>query len=176
MKKIILGIDPGTRIAGYGLIQVSWDSQGSSSASPAVEPLAYGAITLSAEELPVRLKELGLSMEAILKKYQPQEMAIEKIFLGKNADSAFKLGHARGVLMYESFKFGCSVFEYATRTVKKSLTGNGGAEKEEVRRHLQLQLGLSEIHPIDASDALAMACHHAFEIQRLQIYKRAVEL
>jgi len=109
-----------------------------------------------------RMKELGEAMDTILKKYQPDEVVIEKIFLGKNADSAFKLGHARGVALYESAKFGSNVIEYATRIVKKGIAGTGAATKEEVQACLLRLLNIKAIARIDASDALALATYHAF--------------
>jgi crossover junction endodeoxyribonuclease RuvC len=157
---IILGIDPGSRITGFGIIKVS----GTGNAAR-ISHLTHGVIQMEAKEaFPLRMKELGAGMEHILQKYKPDQVVIEKIFLGKNADSAFKLGHARGVTLYESAKFGSEVIEYATRLVKKGITGNGGASKEEVQACLQRLLNIKAITRIDASDALALATFHAFRI------------
>lgn len=113
---------------------------------------------------PARMQELGEGMSTLLKKYQPQQVSIEKIFLGRNADSAFKLGHARGVAMYESAKNGAEIFEYATRIVKKGIVGSGAATKEQVQTALMRLLGLQAIHKMDASDALALGVFHAYQI------------
>lgn len=157
---IILGIDPGSRITGFGVIKVSGKG-----ASARIQHISHGVIQMDPKEaFPLRMKELGLAMDVILQKYKPHQVVIEKIFLGKNADSAFKLGHARGVALYESAKFGSDVIEYATRLVKKGITGTGGASKEEVQTCLQRLLNIKAITRIDASDALALATFHAFRI------------
>lgn len=157
---IILGIDPGSRITGFGVIKVT-----GSGAGARIQHVNHGVIMMEPKDpFPIRMKELGEAMDLILRKYKPDQVSIEKIFLGKNADSAFKLGHARGVSLYESAKFGCEVFEYATRVVKKGITGNGGATKEEVQFCLQRLLNLKAISRVDASDALALAAFHAYRI------------
>ncbi len=156
---IILGIDPGSRITGFGVVRLR------ELHSASLETLGYGVIQMDASQpFALRMKELGESLQEILKKYKPDAVSIEKIFLGKNADSAFKLGHARGVAMYESARAEAQVFEYATRVVKKGITGKGGATKEEVQVVLERLLGLRQITRIDASDALALAAHHAFSL------------
>ena len=167
---IILGIDPGSRITGFGVVRLR-QLQASS-----LETLGYGVIQLDpAMPFALRMKELGESLQEILKKYKPESVAIEKIFLGKNADSAFKLGHARGVAMYESVRANAEVFEYATRVVKKGITGKGNASKEEVQVVLERLLGLRHIQRIDASDALAMAAHHAFSLTHQQTLRRGLK-
>jgi len=118
---------------------------------------------------PERMLDLSGSLQGLLQKYQPQVVVIEKIFLGKNADSAFKLGHARGVALLEAARSRAQVVEYATRIVKKGLTGHGGADKESVQLFVQRILGLQEIRQIDASDALALALYHGFQVGRPQL-------
>lgn len=155
---IILGIDPGSRITGFGILKVTGRGQGLR-----IQHINHGVILMEPKApFPERMKELGEAMDVILKKYQPDQVVIEKIFLGRNADSAFKLGHARGVALYESAKFGSQVIEYATRVVKKGITGTGAATKEEVQTCLMRLLNLKAIARIDASDALALATYHAF--------------
>ncbi len=164
----LLGIDPGSRITGFGVIRC----EGSR-----MIHVSHGVIVLDpADSFAQRITELGTSLRTLMQKYKPHEVVIEKIFLGKNADSAFKLGHARGVCMYEAQLSGAQVFEYATRIVKKGVTGTGGASKEQVQNVIQQLLGLSQIDRIDASDALAMAVYHAHRIQFQQRISRAVEL
>jgi crossover junction endodeoxyribonuclease RuvC len=159
---IILGIDPGSRFLGYAAIQVDLNRQ--------MKPLEYGVLKFDAkEELTERLLEIGTGIRDLMLTYKPQHISIEKIFLGKNADSAFKLGHARGVVIYEALSAGCKVFEYATRSVKKGITGNGGAEKDHVRMVVQNLLKLPPVKSLDASDALAMACYHVTQLQSLKI-------
>lgn len=169
MSSLILGVDPGSRITGFGLVRVHGGGR--------LEHVSHGVILMdTGADFPQRMMELGSAFQGLMEKYQPQHVAIEKIFLGKNADSAFKLGHARGVAMYESVRGGAQVFEYATRLVKKGVTGDGGASKEQVQAVLKALLGLTRIERLDASDALAMACHHAYEIQKQQLVRRAIEI
>lgn len=154
MNKRILGIDPGSRIAGFGVLEYSCDGE--------VSYLAHGVIDVKSksEDFYRRLYELGLGFRQILEQYRPQAVALENIFLGKNADSAFKLGHARGVIAYEVVQKNLPVFEYSTRAVKKTVTGTGSADKEQVRSVLQMLLKFQNISQLDASDALAVAYHH----------------
>ncbi|MEN0058439.1 MAG: crossover junction endodeoxyribonuclease RuvC [Bdellovibrio sp.] len=164
----ILGVDPGSRVTGFGVIRIT---QGR------MEHINHGVILLEAEQsFPLRMKELGSAFREVMEKYRPHQVIIEKIFLGKNADSAFKLGHARGVVMYEAGLGGADVYEYATRVVKKSVTGTGSASKEEVQAILKALLNLQSIQRMDASDALAMACHHVFELKKKAVIERAVNL
>lgn len=168
MSLTILGVDPGSRITGFGILRVDRDR---------IEHISHGVILLDAElGFAGRMKELGSAFREVMAKYKPQQVVIEKIFLGKNADSAFKLGHARGVIMYEAGLGDSEVFEYATRVVKKGVTGNGGASKEDVQAVLKAILKIQAINRIDASDALAMACHHAFEMKKQRIMQRAVQI
>lgn len=164
-SKIILGIDPGSRVTGFGVLKLEAGN---------ISHVAHGVLVLdkATDDFVGRMVELGLGLRELLQKYQPSELALEKIFLGKNADSAFKLGHARGVVMYESGLASAQVFEYATRIVKKSVSGNGGAEKQEVQAVLQALLKIPNISKLDASDALALAYHHAMEIQKRQLLQR----
>ena len=163
---IILGIDPGSRFLGFAALEVS-------SQQPLImKPLEYGVLKFNADEnLSQRLLEIGEGISDLMKSYKPDHMSLEKIFLGKNADSAFKLGHARGVVIYEALRADVEVHEYATRVVKKGITGNGGAEKEHVRLVVQNLLKLPPIKSLDASDALAMACYHATQLRFMALKK-----
>lgn len=168
MSLTILGVDPGSRITGFGVIQVQ-DGK--------IQHINHGVILLDVDQgFPQRMTELGLAFREVMEKYRPHHVVIEKIFLGKNPDSAFKLGHARGVIMCEAGIGKAEVAEYATRVVKKGVTGNGGASKEDVQAILKALLKIAAINRIDASDALAMACHHAFEMKKKSILQRAVSL
>ncbi len=164
---IILGIDPGSRFLGFAVLEVS-------SLQPLkMKPHEFGVLKFNAEEsLTQRLLEIGLGLQDLIQNYKPQQMSLEKIFLGKNADSAFKLGHARGVVIYEALKKNIEVHEYATREVKKGITGQGSAEKEHVRAVLQNMFHLSSIKSLDASDALAMATYHATQLFKIQQLKQ----
>lgn len=159
-----MGVDPGSRVTGFGLIEVKNNQ---------MKSISHGVIVLDEETFPERITALGEHFRQLLVKYQPHQVVLEKIFMGKNADSAFKLGHARGVLMYEAMRAKAQVFEYATRVVKKGITGNGGADKTQVQAVIQALLGIKKIDKIDASDALAMACYHAEFVRREMIMSQA---
>jgi crossover junction endodeoxyribonuclease RuvC len=168
MSLTILGVDPGSRITGFGIVRIERDR---------IEHINHGVIVMDTDAgFASRMKELGSAFREVMAKYKPHQVVIEKIFLGKNADSAFKLGHARGVIMYEAGLGDSEVYEYATRVVKKGVTGNGGASKEDVQATLQVLLNIKAISRIDASDALAMACHHAYELKKKRILERAVQI
>lgn len=168
MSLTILGVDPGSRITGFGVVRIE---------NGKIEHINHGVILLDADQdFPVRMTELGSAFREVMEKYRPHQVVIEKIFLGKNADSAFKLGHARGVVMYEAGLGKAEVAEYATRSVKKGITGNGGSSKEDVQAVLKAMLNIKVINRIDASDALAMACYHAFELKKKLVLQRAVSL
>lgn len=174
---IILGIDPGSRITGFGVLKIN-NSKGH---HWTVQHISHGVILMNPEDpFAVRMKDLGESMRELVDKYQPAHVSVEKIFLGKNADSAFKLGHARGVVLYESARSGADVHEYATRVVKKGIVGSGAATKEEVQFALQRLLNIKAISRVDASDALALAAYHAFQmmnpLQKLKASAKDVEL
>jgi crossover junction endodeoxyribonuclease RuvC len=161
---IILGIDPGSRFLGYGLISVH---------NGEMKAIDYGVLKFDGEiPLSERLESIGLGMRKLLDQFKPTHVSLEKIFLGKNADSAFKLGHARGVIIYESLLARAEVFEYATRIVKKGITGHGGAEKEHVRLVIRNMLKIGTLKSLDASDALAMACFHATQLKVIAVKKQ----
>jgi crossover junction endodeoxyribonuclease RuvC len=161
---IILGIDPGSRFLGYGLISVH---------NGQMKAIDYGVLKFDGEiPLSERLESIGLGMRKLLDQFKPTHVSLEKIFLGKNADSAFKLGHARGVIIYESLLARAEVFEYATRIVKKGITGHGGAEKEHVRLVIRNMLKIGSLKSLDASDALAMACFHATQLKVIAVKKQ----
>lgn len=162
---IILGIDPGSRFLGYGVVSV----QGTK-----MTPIDYGVLKFDPDvPLSERLHSIGLGVRELFDRYKPDHLSLEKIFLGKNADSAFKMGHARGVVIYESLLADCKVYEYATRVVKKGITGNGGAEKEHVRLVVRNMLQIGPVKSLDASDALAMACFHATQLRMMSLKHRS---
>ena len=164
---IILGIDPGSRFLGYGVISVT------NTTNTKIQLIDYGVLKFNQDvALSERLQEIGAGVQQLYKKFKPDHLSLEKIFLGKNADSAFKMGHARGVIIYEALIAGCDVHEYATRVVKKGITGNGGAEKEHVRAVVCNLLQIPIFKSLDASDALAMACYHSSQLHVLKIKKQ----
>ncbi len=163
----IIGIDPGSRFLGFGIISFK---------NNVLVAREYGVLKFdSREDLTTRLLEIGQGVKDLIQEYKPDHMSIEKIFLGKNADSAFKLGHARGVVIYQALEARVSVFEYATRSVKKGITGNGASDKDHVRMVVQNLLKLPPIKSLDASDALALACFHSTQIRMQSIKVRQME-
>lgn len=154
----ILGIDPGSRIMGYGLITADRDQ---------IKHLGHGVVNVSAtESFSERIVLIGKALRQLIATHRPQIVVVEKIFLGKNADSAFKLGHARGIVLYEAELAQLQIREYSTRLVKKGISGRGEASKEEVQMSLQrlLRISLQEAK-IDASDALALAYYQAVQME-----------
>lgn len=148
----VLGIDPGSRITGYGLVE----QQGSR-----LVHVDNGAIfTDSAADFPGRLKQIFDGLLAVIVEYRPDEVAVENIFFATNAQSALKLGQARGAAIVAAVHSGLRVSEYTALQVKQAVVGQGRAEKEQVQKMLKALLGLPETAQADASDALAVAiCH-----------------
>lgn len=152
----ILGIDPGSRITGYGLID---------DAAPGMKYIASGCIRIEADHFPERLKQIFDGLSEIIREYQPDQLAIEQVFMHKNADSALKLGQARGAAICAGQVGGLPVFEYAARQVKQALVGKGNAEKSQVQHMVKILLSLKGDIQIDASDALGICLCHAHHQQ-----------
>lgn len=152
--KIILGIDPGTNIMGYGLIQNKNNS---------IELLTLGVVKLAKlNNQPLKLKRIFESTLEIIDKYKPDEFSIEAPFYGKNVQSMLKLGRAQGVAIAAALYRLVPIFEYSPRKIKQSITGNGNASKEQVSAMLCTLLKMKEAPEFyDATDGLAAAvCHH----------------
>ncbi len=149
---IVLGIDPGSRDTGFGVIETSGQSQ---------KYVTSGCIrTDTSTELPARLEEIFSGINELIVQYQPSETAIEKIFMSRSAESALKLGHARGVAIVASVTNQVPVFEYEPRKVKQAVVGTGSASEDQVQHMVQSLLQLPGRPQSDASDALAIAiCH-----------------
>jgi crossover junction endodeoxyribonuclease RuvC len=154
---IILGVDPGTLITGFGIIEVEHNTY---------SVLTYDVIkNASDRSMPIRLKQIYDRLCKIIHQYHPDEFAIETAFYGKNAQSALKLGHARGVSILAAVNFQIPTTEYSPREVKKAVTGNGAASKQQVQFMVKSQLKLREAPKFfDTSDALAIALCHSFRI------------
>lgn len=148
---IILGIDPGSRVTGYGVIR---EEQ---------RRLCYidsGCIRSAEGTLPERLLQIFNGICVLMEKYTPNEVAIEEVFMHKNASSALKLGHARGVAMVACASHRVAVSEYSAREVKQTVVGYGAADKIQVQHMVVNLLRLSATPQADAADALAIAiCH-----------------
>lgn len=147
----ILGIDPGSRSTGYGLIDTA-------SRGPVL--VDCGRIRTDSDNFPHRLKQIYDGIYDIVCLHQPNELAIEQVFMHKNADSALKLGQARGAAICAVLVAGLPVYEYAARQVKQAIVGKGSADKIQVQHMVKILLGLSGQLQADASDALGVAlCH-----------------
>ena len=152
--KIILGIDPGTNVLGYGLIHIKGKK---------LSLINFGVIQLS--KLPThpdKLKKIFERLDAVIKEYRPDEMAIEAPFFGQNVQSMLKLGRAQGVAIAASLSNNVPFEEYTPRRIKQAVTGNGNASKEQVAAMLQTLLSFTDMPKyLDATDGLAVAvCHH----------------
>ncbi len=153
-EKVILGLDPGTSVMGYGLIHVKGQK---------LKLIQFGVIHLkkyAGHEL--KLKKIFDRVISLIDDYHPDEVALEAPFFGKNVQSMLKLGRAQGVAMAAALSREIPITEYAPKKVKQSVTGNGNASKEQVAAMLQTILSFDQIPKLlDASDALAVAvCHH----------------
>ena len=148
----VLGIDPGSRITGYGIVEQDGNR---------LVHVDNGAIfTDSAVDFPGRLKRIFDGLSRVIVEYRPDEVAVENIFFSTNVQSALKLGQARGAAIVAAVNAGLPVAEYTALQVKQAVVGQGRAEKGQVQKMLKALLGLPEIAQADASDALAVAvCH-----------------
>jgi crossover junction endodeoxyribonuclease RuvC len=157
-SKIILGIDPGMVVMGYGLIRCTGNQ---------LHLLEMGVLRLpTREDNYFRLKLIQQKVQELIGQYGPHDFAIEAPFFGKNVQSMLKLGRAQGVAIATAMHAGLTVTEYSPKKVKQSITGNGNSEKEQVWKMLQRILRLEEDIPAyDASDALAVAICHHFQYQ-----------
>ena len=152
---IILGIDPGTAITGYGVIDFTGNK---------FRVYEYGCVrTDAALELSQRLGILYSNLEEVIIRNQPDHFAIEALFFNKNAKTALAVGHGRGVAMLAAVRSGIPVYEYTPLQVKQAVVGNGRAVKQQVEFMIAALLGIREkLRPDDVADALAVAVCHAF--------------
>lgn len=149
-KYKILGVDPGTNVLGYGLLEVDKKS---------CSLITMGVINLKKFDThQVKLKEIYLQLQEIIETYLPTVLAIEAPFFGKNVQSMLKLGRAQGVSMAAAITMGLEIIDYSPKEIKKSITGNGNASKEQVASMLKSILKINiDNQPLDATDALAAA-------------------
>jgi len=150
---LILGLDPGTAITGYGLVR---EVEGQLIA------VDYGVITTSSEtEMDKRLLQIYQELSAIISRHKPDAVAVEKLFFSRNVRTAMAVGQARGVVLLTAALAGVAVYEYTPLEIKQAIVGYGGAEKQQVQQMVKLLLNLAEVpQPDDAADAIAVAvCH-----------------
>jgi crossover junction endodeoxyribonuclease RuvC len=153
---IVLGIDPGTAVTGYGVVSREDDG--------VVSLLECGVIRTSAgEPLPNRIRDIFIGVREVIERFQPSSVAVEDVFQGKNVRSALTLGHARGAILLAAALEEISIAEYSPREIKKVVVGTGSATKDQVgymvQRHLRLK---SPPTPADAADGVAAALCHCF--------------
>tara|TARA_R100001440_G_scaffold25074_2_gene40636 strand:- start:3075 stop:3593 length:519 start_codon:yes stop_codon:yes gene_type:complete len=149
---IILGVDPGSRITGYGVIR---------SDGRLTEYVDSGCIRMGEKPMAERLQIIYQSLVTLIEQFRPEEFAIEQVFMARNPDSALKLGQARGVAIVAAANSSLPVHEYSARQVKQAVVGTGGADKVQVQHMVQSILSLSRKPQADAADALAIALCHA---------------
>lgn len=160
----LLGIDPGSRVTGYGVIRSHQNK------------LAYmdsGCIRTGGGHFSERLLQIYDGVCELMQRYSPDEVIIESVFMHENASSALKLGQARGAALVAAASFRVNIHEYAPRAVKQAVVGYGGAEKEQVKQMVMRLLGLSRPPQTDASDALALAICHSHQQHYQRLLKKA---
>jgi crossover junction endodeoxyribonuclease RuvC len=161
----ILGIDPGSRFTGFGIIDVEGDQ---------ATLVRHGVIRTGTGEFTERLGVIFAELRELIQEHSPTEVAVETVFVSHNAASALKLGQARGAAVCAAISMGLSVAEYSPRSVKQAIVGRGGADKVQVQHMVSVLLQLRETPAEDAADALAVAlCHQhtqqtAIRMQALQ--------
>ena len=149
---IILGIDPGSRITGYGVIR----AQGQT-----LQHIASGSIRVAGHEMPERLRRIFNELQSVVAAHTPEQVAIERVFMHVNPASALVLGHARGAAMVAVAEVNLPVAEYTARQVKQAVVGYGAADKVQVQQMVRFLLSLQALPEVDAADALAIAICHA---------------
>lgn len=160
----IVGVDPGSRMTGYGVIQVRGQTH---------QFVTCGVIRTTGDSLAQKLVSITQGLREILRHTQPMEAAIEAVFFHRNAASALKLGQARGAALVALAEHALPVSEYAPRQIKQGVVGFGAADKSQVAHMVKHLLCLSDVPQADAADALAIALCHAFSRQTKQILERA---
>lgn len=148
----VLGVDPGSLVTGYGIV----DIEGAS-----LSLVTQGRVRMKSDDsFSLRLKKIYDRVSEVIEQYRPEQAAVEALIFAKNASSAFKLGQARGAAILSAANAGLEVFEYAPLEIKKNVTGYGRADKEQVRHMVRILLNKADIYDANISDALAVAiCH-----------------
>ncbi len=152
----VLGIDPGSQCTGFGVVDAT---------GPRLAYVASGVIRTPQGEFSARLCEIFRCVRTVVAQYRPQEIAIERVFVNRNPDSALKLGQARGAAICGTVGANAEIFEYATRQIKQAVVGTGSAEKAQVQLMMRGILKLDGPVAADAADALAAAVCHALRGQ-----------
>ncbi|MBE6083338.1 MULTISPECIES: crossover junction endodeoxyribonuclease RuvC [Tissierellales] len=161
---IIIGIDPGIAIVGYGVVKLTGNK---------FEVLDYGAITTESKmAFPNRLKIIYNKMTEIIDKYSPTDLAMEELFFNKNVKTAIKVGQARGVEILAAVNKGVEIYEYTPLQIKQAVVGYGRADKNQVQEMVKMLLNLKEIpKPDDVADALAVALCHGNSLKFKEMFR-----
>ncbi|MGR3973941.1 MAG: crossover junction endodeoxyribonuclease RuvC [Candidatus Rhabdochlamydia sp.] len=161
-RQIILGVDPGSYITGYGLIEVK---------AGVVVPLDFGAIRPPQKAVKEqRYLVIFESIDQLIMQFKPTVLAVETQFVYKNVQTALKLGMACGAVLIAAARHQLPIFEYAPKRIKQSVVGQGSASKEQMQQMIQMQLGLSSLpEPFDAADALGIALCHAYHQESVYV-------
>lgn len=149
---VILGIDPGSRVTGFGIVETTGNRN---------QYLGCGCVRPTASDLASRLAEIFSGIDQLITQYNPTEVAVEQVFMARNAASALKLGHARGAAIVAATQRGLPIYEYSARQIKQAVVGSGAAHKSQVQHMVRRLLQLSEAPEEDSADALATALCHA---------------
>ncbi len=152
VPKRVMGLDPGSLRTGFGIVDC--DARGESH-------VASGCVQVRGTNMALRLHQIHRRLLELVEQYRPDEVAIERVFIHRNPDSALKLGQARGAALTAAVACGAAVYEYAPRAVKLAVVGHGGADKAQVAHMVQVLLSIGEPATADVSDALAIALCHA---------------
>jgi crossover junction endodeoxyribonuclease RuvC len=163
---LVLGIDPGTAITGYGLVRE--DEAG-------LTLVDYGVITTAAgRPLPERLQIIYQGLADVAREHQPQQAAVEELFFSRNVRTALSVGHARGVTLLALADAGLAIHEYKPLEIKQAITGYGAAGKQQVQEMVRLLLNLDTVpEPDDAADAVAVAVCHIHSARMMALIKDA---
>lgn len=162
----VLGIDPGSRITGFGVVQVLRNGR--------LQYVSSGCIRAPARELAERLQAIFSGVNEIIAVYQPTIITAERVFMARNADSALKLGQARGAALCAGINAGLSVSEYSATEIKSAVVGRGRADKRQVQHMVRALLDLNRAPPADAADALACAICHAHHTLGMTAMRRGL--
>ena len=151
---LVLGLDPGTATTGYGVVKEHEDGT--------IEAIAYGVISTKAKTpMPQRLQQIFEELSQLIKRYQPDEIAIEELFFGKNVTTGITVAQARGVMLLVAAQHNMPITSYKPKVAKQAITGYGSADKQQMQIMMMQILNLDEVpRPDDAADGLAMAYAH----------------
>jgi crossover junction endodeoxyribonuclease RuvC len=168
-ENLVLGVDPGTAITGYGLVWGEGDN---------LRLVDYGTITTPSDKpLPQRLQEIYCQLTALIQERQPAAAAVEKLFFSRNVRTALSVGQARGVVLLAMANAEITVHEYTPLEIKQAVVGYGRATKEQVQEMVKMLLGLDSVpQPDDAADAIAVAICHIHSALMKGLARRAQEV